>query len=154
MIVEVHSTHAVRFHAMASSNVVPLRIGGARSSVPTDAQTALRAASAPMVLMDLNLQPILFSAGWTAARVTPEALPPDKLWSFFVGGDFAEAADRCIETGDSQSCRVATPTASDGSARWFRFDISPWPSDDAEIGWIIVVGREVTEAEPDGRLNA
>ena len=135
---------------MNSANVFTLNVVTDRSPIRSDAEAALRSTLAdalvPIVLMDLDLRPLLLSAGWKSERVTPEDLDPGALRSFFTGEGFVEAAGRCIETGGMQTCRVETPASPDGATRWFELNISPWPRDGSPIRRVVASGREVTEA--------
>jgi diguanylate cyclase (GGDEF)-like protein len=133
---------------MKSATIVALPLAAERPAALTDIEaalhTTLRDASVPIVLLDLDLEPILYSAGWKAARVTPEDQDPDRLHAR-LGDPFAAAADQCLKTGVMQSCRIEARASPKGGARWFMLDLSPWPGDGGPVRRIVGLARDVTE---------
>jgi len=132
------------------ADVVVLNVVERRSDALCAAEAALRVtlgdAPVPIVLMDLDLRPLLFSRGWFEAGMTslgPQRRAPKTLP---FGDVFAAGARRCRETGLTQHCRVEIPAKGGRSARWFSFEFRPWPSEGSAIQRIAASGREVTEA--------
>jgi len=129
-----------------SSKVIALDVPEWRSTALSKAEMALRttlsASPTPIVLLDLDLRPLLFSQGWLDQTVTSQFQDAGPL---VFGADFAAAAERCLETGAVESCRVEIPTDAAEPTRWFSFELSPWPRG-SSYSRFVVVGREVTEA--------
>ncbi|MGR4862557.1 putative bifunctional diguanylate cyclase/phosphodiesterase [Caulobacter sp. LARHSG274] len=132
------------------ADVVVLNVVERRSDALGPAEAALRVtlsdAPVPIVLMDLDLRPLLFSRGWFEAGMTspgPQRRAPKTLP---FGDVFAAGARRCRETGLTQHCRVEIPAKGGRSPRWFSFEFRPWPSEGSAIQRIAASGREVTEA--------
>jgi len=129
-----------------SSKVIALDVAEWRSTALSTAEMALRttlsASPTPIVLLDLDLRPLLFSQGWLDQTVTSRFQDAGLL---VFGADFVAAAERCLETGAVETCRVEIPTDATASTRWFSFELSPWPRG-SSYSRFVVVGREVTEA--------
>jgi diguanylate cyclase (GGDEF)-like protein len=128
------------------AEIILLDVVERRSDASSTAEKALwetlSDAPLPIVLMDLELRPLMFSRGWFQA--VPSRKPERRL-PRFVGGAFTSAARRCRATGATQICRVKTPAKGGASGRWFSFEFLPWPSDGAPIRRIVASGRDVTE---------
>ena len=132
------------------ADIVVLDVIERRSVAISGAETALRLtlgdAPTPIVLMDLDLRPLLFSRGWFEAGMMsrgPQRRTPKTLT---LGDAFTAGARRCRDTGVSQTCRVEIPAKGGRPARWFNFEFRPWPNEGSPIQRIAASGREVTEA--------
>jgi len=135
---------------MSQSQVVALDVVERRLDKLSAAEAALRktldGAPIPIVLMDLDLQPLLFSVGWVAEAVTSPYSRLHGVLLHSVGDDFAKAARRCMEIGGVETCRVEVPTEAGRPTRWFSFELNPWPRDGSPYSRVIATGRDVTEA--------
>ncbi|WP_132096061.1 EAL domain-containing protein [Caulobacter sp. BK020] len=132
-----------------SSQVIALDLLERRSAALSAAERALRitlsGSPTPIVLLDLDLRPVLFSQGWLDQAVTPRTAQSPNAEPLAPNAEFTAAAGRCLETGAVETCRVEIPTDAEGGARWYSFELSPWPRGSA-YSRFVVVGREVTEA--------
>jgi PAS domain-containing protein len=132
-----------------SSQVIALDLLERRSAALSAAERALRitlsGSPTPIVLLDLDLKPVLFSQGWLDQAVTPRTSQSPNAEPLAPNAEFTAAAGRCLETGAVETCRVEIPADAEGCTRWFSFEFSPWPRGSA-YSRFVVVGREVTEA--------
>ena len=131
------------------SKVIVLDAAERRSTAICAAEAALRTtlhdAPIPIALLDLDLHPLLFSRSWFDQAVTPQT-GLSNTGPLSLGSDFVGAAERCLETGVIETCRIEIPPGLRDHSRWFTFDLSPWPRDGSGFGRLIAVGREITEA--------
>ncbi|MET3666804.1 EAL domain-containing protein [Caulobacter sp. 1776] len=132
------------------SKVVVLDVADRRSAVTSPAEAALRAtlsdALVPIALLGLDLEPLLFSQSWFDQAITSPVASSQKAAPLILSPDFADAARACLQSGAVETCRVEIAAGVKAHARWFSFELSPWPRDGSAYSRLIVVGREVTEA--------
>jgi len=135
---------------MRQSQVVVLDVAEKRPDKLSADETSLRkilgAAQIPIVLMDLDLRPLMFSEGWISEAVTSQHSRFHDAPLHSIGEDFAKAARHCTEIGGVETCRVTLPASAGRHARWFSFELSPWPRDGSPYSRVVATGRDVTEA--------
>ncbi len=126
---------------MSQSQVAVLNTPETQAAAEAALRAVLYDVPVPIVLMDLDLQPLFFSRGWIGQAVTSSKTSLGSL-----GDGFVAAARRCLETGGTESCRVEVPAAAGRATRWFNFEFSAWPGGGAPPRRVVAPGREVTEA--------
>ncbi len=129
--------------------IVVLDVADRRSTAACAAESALMAtlsdAPIPVVLMDLDLRPVLFSRGWYEGALASQVAPFQASNSLTLSDGFAEAARRCLETHAVEACRVEVADGARHPPRWFDFELGPWPRDGSPYRRIVASGREVTD---------
>jgi len=95
-----------------------------------------------MALLDLELRPLVLSAGWRREAVCPDQID-QPLCAHFVGDALRQA--RAAALSGTIALQVEAVSQADAPRRWWSMTLGPWPADGSPAQQLVLNAREVTD---------
>jgi len=130
---------------------VPMQVGNQQDSMQTSEallRLFIQYAPACIAMFDRNMNYVALSQRWveTYQLESVEAVLGRSHYEIFpqIGDRWKQAHQRSL-AGEIQQCEEDSFTLPDGSLQWLRWEISPWHTENGDLGGIVIFVEDISD---------